>query len=90
VDINHHSSFLIEYLNRLTDENSKEVGKIFVKVLESGVTPFYDEKHIISIVDKLYKKGEKVSADSIANIYGSTRLCETMRKLWEENQKSKS
>ena len=93
VDINHHSSFLIEYLDRLTDENPKEVGKIFVKMLESGVTPFYDEEHIISIVNKLYKKGEKKSADRIANIYGSRmiskRLYETMKKLWEENQREK-
>jgi len=90
VEINHHSSFLMEYLDMFTDENSKEVGEIFIRMLKSDVTPTYDEKHIISIIEKLFSKKEKAAVDTVTNIYcsklSSGSLFNKMRDLCERNR----
>ena len=81
------SSFLIEYLNNLKDadlDTGKYVGKILLKILETS-TPDYKQENIRSIVEHLYQIGEKESADTICNIYGSRGL-HFLRDLYEMNQ----
>ncbi len=69
-DENFNSPFLIEYLDRFEDEESiKNIGEIFLKMLERFI-PDYDQKHIRSIVEKLYKNGLKEDANQICNKYG--------------------
>jgi len=85
--------FFIEYLNNLKDKGDHEItaeyiGKIFIKMLES-YTPYYDKKHIHSIVEFLYKSNAEDYANKICNIYGS-RGYEFLRDLWEKYNKSDS
>jgi hypothetical protein len=81
VDKNFNSSFFIEYLLRLCDPNPHEVGSVYIEMLNS-TTPMYDQKHIKSIVTKLYKQGETAAANRISNIYGS-RGIEFLRDIYE-------
>ncbi|MGB2697184.1 MAG: hypothetical protein WBD28_04910, partial [Candidatus Zixiibacteriota bacterium] len=69
---------------------TKYVGQIFLKML-GGATPEYDQKHIHSIVEYLYKSGERDNADKICNTYGSRgRDWDFLRHLWEQYQKKDS
>ena len=81
VDKNFNSSFFIEYLLRLCDPNPHEVGSVYIEMLNS-TTPMYDQKHIRSIVTKLYERGETAAANRICNIYGS-RGIEFLRDIYE-------
>lgn len=51
--------------------HDKEVGEIYLKMLEKGTPPTYDQKHIRSIIEFLYNDGSTGSAGEICNIYGS-------------------
>lgn len=82
VEIDFNSSFFIEYLDKFEDEESiKFIGKIFLEML-SETTPDYDQKHIISIVNKIYLV-DKTEAGKICSIYGS-RGYEFLRPIYEE------
>ena len=81
VDKNFNSSFFIEYLLRLCDPNPHEVGSVYIEMLNS-TTPTYDQKHIRSIVTKLYERGETAAANRICNIYGSCGR-EFLRDIYE-------
>lgn len=83
VDKNFNSSFFIEYLLRLCDPNLHEVGSVYIEMLNS-TTPMYDQKHIRSIVTKLYEGGETAAANRICNIYGS-RGIEFLRDIYEQH-----
>ena len=75
IEIEHRSSFFIEYLTKFDDDESiKRIGKIFIKVLETA-TPSFRQEEIQLIVGRLYKLGEKnpeikSDADNICNTYG--------------------
>ena len=64
-----HSTFLLEYLNGLVDENPQAVGEIMMAMLKQA-TPNYQEEHIVSIVETLFKKGYKGLANDICDRYG--------------------
>jgi len=81
VDKNFNSSFFIEYLLRLCDPSPPQVGIVYIEML-NGTTPIYDQKHIRSIVTKLYERGETAAANRICNIYGS-RGIEFLRDIYE-------
>lgn len=83
------STFFIEYLNKFSDEEScGYFGSIFLEMLKVS-TPTYHEEHIVAIVEKIYRSGDKVAADKICNIYGS-RGFEFLRKIYEQwNGKNK-
>lgn len=86
VDKDFNSSFFIEYLNlkKFEDKESLEfVGKIFLKML-SKTTPYFDQKHITSIVRKLYEFGYETEADKICNTYGSEGYYKFLRQTYEE------
>lgn len=63
-----HSSFFLEYLDKLADRNPKEVGEIFLVMLEKLV-PDFREENIKSIVEKIYKADEKHLANQICDKY---------------------
>jgi hypothetical protein len=57
-----NSSFFIEYLDELKNkgdskETAKYIGEIYLKLLEK-ITPYFDQKHIRSIVEFLYNASE--------------------------------
>jgi NurA-like 5'-3' nuclease len=61
----------------------KSRGEIFLKMLEK-FTPDYDQKHIRSIVEFLYKSNAEENASKICNIYGS-RGYEFLRDIYEKH-----
>jgi hypothetical protein len=63
VEERYHSSFLLEYFDKLADTNSKDVGNVFLIMLEKSI-PWYKQENIQSIVEKIYKAGFK---NEIAN-----------------------
>lgn len=80
--------FFIEYLDRLKDKGDKVksanyVAKIFLKMLKVS-TPDFDQKHIKSIVEYLYKintKETKEYANNICNEY-SSRNYDFLKEIW--------
>jgi len=77
------SPFFIECLDRFEDNDSlHRIGRIYLKML-SAFTPDYDQKHIRSIVEKLYQADDQDNANKICNIYGS-RDYEFLRDLYEK------
>lgn len=77
-----HSTFLLEYLNRLAEANPQAVGEIMMAMLEK-TTPNYQEEHVISIVETLFKKGRKASANDICDRYGRAGF-EFLRPIYEK------
>lgn len=69
VEDRYHSAFLLEYLDKLADVNPKEVGEVFILMLQKCV-PSYKQENIQSIVEKLFKAGlKKESANAICDKY---------------------
>lgn len=85
VDERHHSTFFLEYLDRLTNSNPKEIREIFLAMLEKTI-PTYKEENIRSIVEKLYKAHEKVSANQVCDRYSRAGY-EFLRDLFEQYNK---
>ncbi len=84
VHVGFTSPFFIEYLDRFENEESIiKTGKIFLEML-SVFTPDFDQKHIRSIVEKLYKVREIDNAGKICNTYGS-RDYDFLRDIYVEN-----
>jgi hypothetical protein len=80
---NYNSSFFIEALDKFEDmESLGYIGKIFLKMLDHFI-PDFDQKHICSIVEKLYKNNYKKYADNICIIYGMKGY-EFLRDLHEK------
>ena len=69
VEANYNSPFFIEYLLSHAKETPDLVGKIYLRMLASGIYPTYDHKNIRQLVETLYDRGQKVIADSIHNSY---------------------
>ena len=85
VNVGFRSPFLIEYLDRFEDEESiRSVGKIFLKMLATFI-PDFDQKHIRSIVEKLYTVGERNYANEICDIY-ERKSYEFLRDIWESHR----
>lgn len=81
---NNFSSFFIEYLDKLVDNSPNKAGLVYLEILENDIYPDYDEKHIKSIVYKLYNNHQKDIADEICNLYGSKGL-NFLRAIFDEN-----
>lgn len=69
VEHRRHSYFFLESLDRLADTNPKDVGDIYVAMVNQDVVPRYEEENIRSIVEKIYKAGEKSLANQICDRY---------------------
>ncbi|OGW88458.1 MAG: hypothetical protein A3E74_03315 [Omnitrophica bacterium RIFCSPHIGHO2_12_FULL_44_12] len=82
VEKRYHASFFLEYLDALADVSPKEVGEIFVAMLESTI-PIFKEENISSIVQKLYSHKQKELANQICDKYGRAGH-EFLRPIYEK------
>lgn len=82
VDENHHSYLLLEYLDRLANQNPTSVAEIYLKML-SRVVPDDDKGFIRSIVKKLYKAGLKAKANSVCDKYAREGHVDLLKDLHE-------
>lgn len=87
VEVNYDSSFLIEHLERLVKINPKEVGTIYIEMLNANVYPTYEEDNIKNIVTALYDAGQKEDADRICTIYMIQRY-DFLKPVYEKNNLS--
>lgn len=88
VDVEHNSSFFIEYLDKFKEDDKKSmeyVGRIFLEMLKV-FTPNFSEEEILSIVGKLYKAGQKENANKICNHFGAHNN-DFLKNIYIENQK---
>ena len=69
VEHRHHAYFFLESLDRLADTNPKEVGEVYMAMLNGNALPLYEESNIQSIVEKLYKAKETALASQICDRY---------------------
>lgn len=63
VEERYHNPFLMEYFNKIADKSPKDIGEIFLSMLDKTM-PLYEENNIRSIVEKIYRAGHK---NDIAN-----------------------
>jgi len=82
VDEAHHSSFFLEYLDRLVDQSAEQVADVYLKML-TRTTPTYNENEVRSIVEKLYQKGLTNKANDICNEYARRGLPELLRDTYD-------
>ncbi len=68
VEERYHSSFFLEYLDKLAAINPREAGEVFLEMLNKTVPP-YKEENVTSIVEKIYKAGFKEIANLICDKY---------------------
>lgn len=81
VDVGHDSPTFIKELDRLAGSSPKEVGEIFLQMLDNDVFPRYDMTHVESSVDKLYIAGHNDLANTICNLYFQNGF-ENLRNLF--------
>ena len=75
VERNHNTWFFVECLHRLASVSPRQVGLVYLEMLNSGIYATYDyQKHITSTVETLYSMNENDLANRICNLYGSKRL----------------
>jgi hypothetical protein len=84
VDEAHHSSFFLEYMDRLVNHNPREIAEVYLKML-TGTVPTYKESDVRSIVKKLYESGLTQQANAISNEYARRGLPELLRDLFDQN-----
>ena len=70
-EVNYNSYFLIEQLLRLVEQNAKDVGNVYLEMLNNDVFPTYKEEDIVAIVEKLFEVGEVTQAREICNKYAA-------------------
>jgi hypothetical protein len=73
----------IENLLKYIEKSPKKVAKIFIEMLNNGIYPDYKKENIQKIVEILYEKGEKESADKICNMYGKKNM-HFLRELFKK------
>jgi hypothetical protein len=78
-----NASFLIEPLVRHAERSPDEVAEIYLEMLKENTYPFFDEKDTTKIVEILYQKGLKESANKICNIYGAKGL-DFLRAIYDK------
>jgi len=90
VNVDFHSTFFVEYLNKLKDKGQSInfIGDLYLEMLKNA-TPTFREEDIYQTIEYLYEKGKKEDADTICNIYGSRGL-EFLRKLYEKYNRNPS
>lgn len=70
VNQDHNSHYLIEEMNRLVVTSQREIGKLYLSMVENNVFPQYKEDNIKKIIECLFLSYEsKSEALEICNIY---------------------
>ena len=85
VEYRYHSTFLLEYLDRLADVSPQDVGEVCLAMLKNTI-PTFKEENIKSIVTKLYKSGKNGLADQICDRYGRAGH-EFLREIYDHYYK---
>jgi len=84
-DRDYETPILVENLDRLADNSPRNVGEVFLEMLNNDVFPDYERKHITSAVDKIYRAGEYDLGKSICNMY-LQRGYEFLREMFDRYQ----
>lgn len=71
LDKNYNSPYLIEYLLNHIHETPSKVGHLYLEILNNGLFPEFKREDIQQIVEILYNKGEKETANRICTQYQS-------------------
>ncbi|AXV37950.1 MAG: hypothetical protein CIT01_06925 [Methanobacterium sp. BRmetb2] len=74
---------IVENLLNCVEKSPKKVAEIFIEMLNNGAYPDYKQENIVKIVEILYEKGEKESADKICNLYGE-RNVHFLREIYKK------
>ena len=79
------SASFVEALREHVTQTPKEVGEIYLEMLNNKVYPDYPPTDIQEIVRILYNQGYKKEADEICNLYSEAKL-NFLRPLYKEYQ----
>ena len=82
IEKNYRAPFLLEYLDKLVKENPDEVGEIYLLMLDFTI-PQYDERHIKSIIKKLYLNKKYEIVNKIREKYYNGQ-CYSFKPFFEE------
>ncbi|MFA5252289.1 MAG: hypothetical protein WC454_06875, partial [Phycisphaerae bacterium] len=77
---------LAENLAKHVAKNPKNVGEIYIEMLNGGAYPDYEQENVKTIVECLYSSGFKEYADTICNMYGEVGLY-FLRGIYEVHHK---
>ena len=80
-----NSASFVEALRKHVSQTPKEVGMIYLEMLNNKVYPDYPPTDIQEIVRILYNQGYKEDADEICNLYAAAGF-DFLRSLYEEHQ----
>ena len=80
-----NSAFFVETLREHAPQTPREVGMIYLEMLNNRVYPDYPPTDIQEIVRILYNQGYKEDADEICNLYAAAGF-DFLRPLYEEYQ----
>ena len=86
-----NSASFVEALRKHVSQTPKEVGMIYLEMLNNKVYPDYPPTDIQEIVHILYNQEYKQDADEICNLYAAAGpdakvVSDFLRPLWEEYQ----
>lgn len=88
INVNFRDSQLVKNLVKHVEKNPKNVGEIYIEMLNGGAYPEFKQEEIKTIVQCLYSSGFKEYANTICNMYGEVGYY-FLRELYEENNKGK-
>ena len=80
-----NSAFFVETLREHAPQTPREVGMLYLEMLNNKIYPDYPPTDIQEIVRILYNQGYKEDADEICNLYAAAGF-DFLRLLYEENQ----
>ena len=79
------SAFFVEALREHVPQTPKEVGEIYLEMLNNKIYPAYPPTDIEETIRILYNQGYKEDADEICNLYAAAGF-DFLRSLYEEYQ----
>ena len=80
-----NSASFVKVLREHVPQTPKEVGEIYLEMLNNKVYPDYDPTDIQETIRILYNQGYKEDADEICNLYAAAGF-DFLRSLYEEHQ----
>jgi hypothetical protein len=89
LETNYNSPFLIEYLLKCTPVTPSKVGQLFLEILNRGMFPEYKKEDIQQIVEILYDKNEKETANRICTLYLAKGIT-FLQIIYEKHMSGKS
>jgi len=89
LETNYNSPFLIEYFLNHTPKTPSKVGQLFLEILNMGMFPEYKRENIQQLVEILYDKGEKETANRICTLYLSKGIT-FLQQIYEKHMSEES